>query len=186
MTSNRQHPPQTSLGHYSGFVTRLVAWIIDCLLLTATVTITAGVISFLANNFRINEILGLGGELNQIAIAISVGLALFLPPIYNMVMWILAGQTVGKWIMGVRVVRTNGQGVTFWVALRRQIGYFISAILFLGFIWILFDNRRQGFHDRLAGTFVVYSWPEIEEPVKPVKDRARSIRLQRKMAEEQG
>jgi uncharacterized RDD family membrane protein YckC len=29
-------------------------------------------------------------------------------------------------------------------------------------LWILFDNRRQGWHDKLAGTIVVYSWPESE------------------------
>ena len=38
----------------------------------------------------------------------------------------------------------------------RVLGYIVSAILMLGFIWIAVDRRRQGFHDKLAGTFVVY------------------------------
>ena len=67
----------------------------------------------------------------------------------------------------------------------QALAYLISAILFLGYLWILFDNRRQGFHDKIAGTFVVYSWPEVEQPVRPVRDRARRLRLKRKMAQEQ-
>ncbi len=43
--------------------------------------------------------------------------------------------------------------VWFWV---KYLGYYLSAIpLLLGFVWVAFDKRKQGFHDKLAGTFVV-------------------------------
>jgi len=186
MTSDKQSPPETSLGQYAGFVTRLVAWTIDRLLLIAVLSITVAVISFFANAFRINEILGLAEDFDKVLIALTVVLAVFLPLVYDIGLWMLAGQTLGKRIMGVRVVQTNGQRITFWAAVWRQIGYFLSAILFLGYLWILFDNRRQGLHDKLARTFVVYSWPEVEKPVRPIQDRMRRNRLERKMAEEQG
>jgi uncharacterized RDD family membrane protein YckC len=186
MTSSEQVPQETSLGQYAGFVTRLIAGFIDRLLLIAIISVSVAVISFLADSFRINEILGFGEDMRLVVGIIAVGLAVSVPLVYNIGSWMLAGQTLGKWIMGVRVVRTNGQRMSFWAALRRQIGYVISAILFLGYLWILFDNRRQGFHDKLAGTFVVYSWPEVEGPIKPIQDQMRRIRLKRRMAEEQG
>jgi uncharacterized RDD family membrane protein YckC len=186
MTSSEQSTQETTLGQYAGFTTRFIAWFMDRLLLTAIISISVAVISFLADSFRINEFLGLGEEMRLIVVVIAVGMAVSVPVVYNIGSWMLAGQTVGKWIMGLRVVQTNGQRLTFWASLRRQIGYVLSAILFLGFLWILFDNRRQGFHDKLAGTFVVYSWPEVEGPVRPIQDRMRRIRLERRMAEEEG
>ncbi len=60
----------------------------------------------------------------------------------------------------MRVLRKDGTRVRLGNALRRQIGYWISGIFYLGFLWILFDNKRQGFHDKIAGTIVTYSWPE--------------------------
>jgi hypothetical protein len=61
----------------------------------------------------------------------------------------------------------------------------ISGILFLGYLWILFDNRRQGFHDKLAGTYVVYSWPEEELRGTFVVDRVQRFRHKRQAAQNQ-
>lgn len=185
MTSSEQFPHDNPLGQYAGFTTRLIAWFIDQLLLIAAISVSAAVIGFIAQSFRINELLGFGERLRPIVEGIAVAVALSVPVVYNIGSWILAGQTIGKWIMGVRVVQTSGKQMTFWPSLWRQIGYLISAILFLGYLWILFDNRRQGFHDKIAGTFVVYSWPEPQQPVRPVRDRLRRARLQRKLAEEE-
>ena len=57
-------------------------------------------------------------------------------------------------------MRPDGKRLKLRNAIWRQLGYFISTILYLGFIWIIFDNKRQGFHDKLGGTIVTYSWPE--------------------------
>jgi uncharacterized RDD family membrane protein YckC len=69
----------------------------------------------------------------------------------------------------------DGERLRLWNVLRRHVGYVISGILFLGFLWILFDNRRQGWHDKLAGTIVVYSWPEEELQGTMVRDRLQQI-----------
>ena len=79
----------------------------------------------------------------------------------------------------MRVVRTDGKRLKFGNALRRSLGYIVSGILFLGYLWILFDNRRQGFHDKLAGTMVVYSWPEDELQGTFVRDKVEHIRYRR-------
>ena len=79
--------------------------------------------------------------------------------LYPALFWMINGQTFGKRIMGLRVVRMNGEEMTFGRGLLRVLGYLLSALpLFLGFIWVIFSNKRRGWHDMLAGTCVIYSW----------------------------
>jgi uncharacterized RDD family membrane protein YckC len=78
---------------------------------------------------------------------------------YYVFFWTIAGQTPGKMIMGVRVVTMEGEPLSFWRSVRRFIGYMLSFLaLYVGFLWILVDNNRQGWHDKLAGTIVIYVW----------------------------
>ena len=66
------------------------------------------------------------------------------------------GQTPGKRLMGIRVIKVNGAPVTAVDVVIRYIGYIINtAILLLGWIWAIFDANHQGLHDKLAGTYVV-------------------------------
>ena len=75
---------------------------------------------------------------------------------YFICFWAWRGQTPGKWIMRLKITQFDGSPVTWGGALLRYCGYIISAVpLFLGFFWVGFDNRRQGFHDKIAETFVV-------------------------------
>lgn len=170
-------PDTTLYGQYAGFVTRLVAFALDRLILTVILTTMAAVVTFLYESFNVNQWFGTD-QLAQVlvtALAIVTGIVIILS--YDIGFWLLAGQTPGKRAMGVRVVRTDGQRMTFGNAVRREIGYWISAILFLGFLWAIVDNRRQGVHDKLAGTLVLYSWPEEGET--PVEDRLRRYRERR-------
>src|SRR5215470_17913788 len=67
------------------------------------------------------------------------------------------GQSFGKRFIGVRVVRTDGRPIDYQTAvLRHIVGYPLSILLFgLGIVWMLWDGRRQGWHDKLARTVVV-------------------------------
>jgi uncharacterized RDD family membrane protein YckC len=57
------------------------------------------------------------------------------------------------------VLTTNGKRVPVLRAIIRTASYFLSAVIgFLGFALVLFDDRRQGLHDKLSGTYVVYAW----------------------------
>jgi hypothetical protein len=50
----------------------------------------------------------------------------------------------------------NGQNLKFWRSTRRAIGDLLAALpLFVGFLWVLVDDRRQGWHDKLADSIVV-------------------------------
>jgi uncharacterized RDD family membrane protein YckC len=67
----------------------------------------------------------------------------------------LTGQTVGKLAFGLKVVRRDGSTIGFGRSTVRYFGSFISMLFAgLGFIWIAFDGRKQGWHDKMAGSFV--------------------------------
>jgi uncharacterized RDD family membrane protein YckC len=76
---------------------------------------------------------------------------------YHWISTFLYGQTFGKKLFGLRVVSNNKSKITLGRAFIREVlGRFVSAIIFgLGFIWILFDEKRQGWHDKLADTIVL-------------------------------
>jgi len=66
------------------------------------------------------------------------------------------GQTIGKMIFGLRVVRTNGQPLSFLQALGRALSYTVSALpLFLGFYWAGITAKKRAWHDWIADTMVV-------------------------------
>ena len=74
-------------------------------------------------------------------------------------LWLVStrGQSPGKIVVGIKIVRMDGSSLGFGGALMREIiGKIVSSVIFyLGYIWILFDGKRQGWHDKIAGTYVV-------------------------------
>ena len=65
--------------------------------------------------------------------------------------------TIGKIIMGIKVVNEQGERISFLNATGRYFAKIISAaILFIGFIMAAYDVNRQALHDKLAKTFVIY------------------------------
>jgi uncharacterized RDD family membrane protein YckC len=162
------YPQVTRLGQYAGFATRLIATIIDRLIVSGAISIIAAVTNIVLEALGLDQLLRLQGQGSLIMPVFVAVLALLLPIAYDIGFWLLAGQTPGKRVMGLRIVRTDGERVRFGNCVRRVIGYWISAILFLGYLWVLVDNRRQGFHDKIAGTFVVYTWPDAGPPARAV------------------
>ncbi len=66
------------------------------------------------------------------------------------------GRTPGKMLLGLQVVSADGVPISFGVAFLRSVGYLVSSLVFcLGYIWIGFDKRKQGWHDKIAGTVVI-------------------------------
>lgn len=80
-----------------------------------------------------------------------------LPAVAVVAFWIYRQATPGKIAIGARIVdaRTGGTPSTGQL-IGRYLGYYVSLFgLGLGFVWIAFDPRKQGWHDKLAGTVVV-------------------------------
>ena len=69
----------------------------------------------------------------------------------------LFGRTIGKWVAGVSVVDEEGNKPGVALAIPREmVGRFVATISFgVGIIWVIFDKNRQGWHDKMAGTYVV-------------------------------
>jgi uncharacterized RDD family membrane protein YckC len=67
------------------------------------------------------------------------------------------GTTPGKHLLGLEVLDEDGDPAGFWRMIGREwFAKILSAmVLGLGFLWILIDKDRQGWHDKLAGTYVV-------------------------------
>lgn len=76
---------------------------------------------------------------------------------YILFFWVYQnGQTLGKKIMGLRIVKENGQSLDFPTAVTRYFGYLISAAVFcLGLISAAFNPKKQGWHDKMANTIVI-------------------------------
>lgn len=66
------------------------------------------------------------------------------------------GQTLGMRALNIKVVKTDGSQLDLVGAFLRYVGLFISvAVLLIGVIWAAFDAQKQGWHDKIAGTYVV-------------------------------
>lgn len=66
------------------------------------------------------------------------------------------GQTPGKAMLKLKVVRTEGKDMSYGIAFLRWVSYFISALpLYIGFVWAAFDGEKQAWHDKIAGTVVI-------------------------------
>jgi uncharacterized RDD family membrane protein YckC len=75
---------------------------------------------------------------------------------YYVVFWSKSGQTIAKSVLGITVVGSNGKPLSVGRAILRYFGYIISAVpLSLGFLWIAFDKKRQGWHDKIAASFTI-------------------------------
>jgi uncharacterized RDD family membrane protein YckC len=143
---------------FAGFGERLLAYIIDALIVGAIVTVLS---LLLAAPF----IGMMGGDPNdlsggQIAFIVAWALIIAVATIgYFPWFWARSGATPGMKAMGLRVVRdADGGPISVGQALLRLVGYWVSGLVFyLGYIWIFIDNRRRGWHDLIAGTLVVKS-----------------------------
>jgi uncharacterized RDD family membrane protein YckC len=159
------HPINTQHVVYAGFFHRFVAAIIDGVIIG---TITS------ALSFAVNFITGMAlGVQNGTVPGASQDIAFATANIVNMFVGLInlginigyfvyfigkTGQTPGKSLMHLKVIRLSdglppGYGSAI---LREAIGKFISAIaIFLGYLWMIWDPRKQTWHDKIAGTVVI-------------------------------
>ena len=140
----------------AGFVTRLVAFFIDQVIIGVALFILTLTVGIVFRSFRLSELLGTR-DLTLQLVTIPLGAAgLILSFFYYVGFWLLAGQTPGKAVLGLAIVQTDGGPLRLGRAIVRWLGYWLSGILFLGYLWILVDDRRQALHDKLARTLVVH------------------------------
>jgi uncharacterized RDD family membrane protein YckC len=122
----------------AGFMIRTGALALDALLVGMLVGFTS---SLLPRFLQFNH--GPGGILLALAI-------------YGAVMWKHKGTTIGGIVCGLKVVRLDHREIDWATAIVRALGCFLSLMVAgLGFIWVAFDDEKQSWHDKIAGTTVV-------------------------------
>ena len=145
---------------YAGFWARSGATIIDTiLLLLITTPITVSIYGW---SYYTDANIGI------IAGPADFLISWVLPAIAVIVFWILKQATPGKMAISSKIVdATTGNPASPAQLISRYFAYFVSTIpLFLGIIWVAFDKRKQGWHDKLAGTVVIKKTNTGPEPVK--------------------
>lgn len=139
---------------YAGFGIRLVATLIDFILLS----LIRWIVSVL-----LKMPLGEGGA--NVASIVSLIISIS----YYVVYQAKYGQTIGKKAMNIKVITYDGETPTmFAFFLREVIGKTISAIiLFIGYLMVIWDAKKQGLHDKIASTYVVYVEQTVTKPQQP-------------------
>jgi uncharacterized RDD family membrane protein YckC len=132
---------------YAGFWQRAAAFLIDCLIVIVILA-PLMIVVFGMREISLDPAEHSWDLLVPLAIAVAV-----------IGFWRYCGATPGKIALAVRIVDAESGGAPTTVRLvLRFLGYFISALpLYLGFLWIAIDRRKQGWHDKIAGTVVINS-----------------------------
>jgi uncharacterized RDD family membrane protein YckC len=130
-----------AISNKAGFWIRTFAYLIDAI----GIGIVSGIIA---------SIIGGGGP----AGTTSNGLSFLFGLAYFVYFWSAqgGGQTLGMRVLNLKVIRTDGSALTMTQGLIRYLGLFVSFIvLLIGVIWVAFDADKQGWHDKIAGTYVI-------------------------------
>jgi uncharacterized RDD family membrane protein YckC len=142
---------------HAGMVSRATAFVIDAVVIGVTVLVVAALLQSVEGFFTLYGAPALLAPSRGMLAAATIAFSVVFPVAYPVGFWALSGQTPGKALLGLRVMRTDGRRMTLSTALLRYLGYWLSALpLFLGFAWILVDDQRRGWHDWIAGTYVAY------------------------------
>jgi uncharacterized RDD family membrane protein YckC len=147
---------------FAGFWRRFAAYMIDGFILSIILTILAiiSVIAYFAGALSANKNALLAGlmnldQLSWVTLWIWLG-STILNIVYFTYFYATSGRSPGKMIMGLQVVTSEGGPLSFGVAFLRSVGYLVSSLFFgLGFIWVGFDKKKQGWHDKIASTVVI-------------------------------
>lgn len=150
---------------YAGFWMRVVAYIIDSLIMSV-IFVPLGIILgvFLA---------GAGIDQNSIEFQLinlsSNGVSLLAGWMYHGFMESSSWQgTVGKKALGLRVTDLDGHRISFARATGRYFGTILSGMIcFIGFFMVAFTEKKQALHDMMAGTLVLSGPAPASQPLPP-------------------
>lgn len=132
---------------YGGFWIRLVAYIIDAILISLVLGVVTSI--FGVRYMDMDDMSQIDPTVNLLSLAVAW--------LYFALMESSErGATVGKMAMGLRVVTNDGKRLSFMNATGRYFAKILSAMIFcIGFIMIAFTDRKRGLHDMIASTLVI-------------------------------
>jgi uncharacterized RDD family membrane protein YckC len=131
---------------YGGFGVRLVAYLVDLLWIVPL----SGLLYWLGYGSEMMDPESPTRPFTELLVNLAAAAIV-------VAFWVKRQATPGKMLMGLRIVDASSGGpVPLGRYVVRYLGYILSGlILMLGYLWIIWDPKRQGWHDKLAGTVVV-------------------------------
>ena len=150
--------PETYTAPWGGFMRRACAFIVDgvmisllgsLMLLLAYVGYKVGLTAH-GKSLTVDNSQALAFILTLGWIGLSAG--------YFVILHGSEGQTIGKWLLGLRVVGAERGAVTHGQAFTRWLAAAALAPLVLGFLWIIWSREKRAWHDIVAGTWVIRDW----------------------------
>jgi uncharacterized RDD family membrane protein YckC len=153
-----------------GLATRALAGVIDLALIGALFSITSGLVaSIIPAIAGDGDGLSIWGVLTWGVVGFVVGGAIFVA------FWALIGQTPGMRLLSIHLDADGSQEIGLKRALRRIFAVPLSLLpLGLGFFAILLSPQRRGWHDRIAGTTVLYDEEATTAPWSQLKRKSRA------------
>jgi len=142
---------------YVGFWVRFLAFVVDSIAIMILLAIVAMFIP--VSSEPGTDLSSLEEVQGAILLALPrMGLDALLSALVFLLLWNYIRSSLGKLIFKAYILDKSGRKASFTQLLVRYFGYFISLACFgLGFLWIAFDPKKQGWHDKMAGTIVVYN-----------------------------
>ena len=157
--SRSEIPYESEVGpdvRWGGFFRRLVAFIVDLIVLFLFCMLMGwmGYIGYKVGLSAHDRFVSLENA-GPLVLFLSLGWA-FLTTAYFVVFHGMDGQTVGKWLLGLRVIGAGKVPVSYRQAFLRWLATIVVTIpLGIGIFWILLSGEKRGWHDRIARTWVI-------------------------------
>lgn len=153
---------------YAGFWIRALAILIDGLIILSPMlvidyllfTLTGPDMSYVEYNFTETDV-----PLWTTYDTLSIISNILIGAVYYGVLTFKYRGTIGKLVIGLQVVGGNGEGISFGRAVGRYFAYMLSSILYIGYIMVAFSKKKQGLHDKICKTYVVYKQTPFKEPL---------------------
>src|SRR5690349_29301 len=153
-------PPGTGRdlrGQYSGFASRFIAFLVDCVVSIGVFMLVLAAASFAASVLTGTSIHW--SRANLWVVIAFFGWEFF----YYAYCWTAGGKTPGMVLLGLQVVSLDGSQAGTRRGIIRTLAFPLSFILLgLGFVGILFQRDRRALHDLIADTAVIYDWDARE------------------------
>jgi uncharacterized RDD family membrane protein YckC len=145
---------------YAGFWLRFGAYFIDAIITAIGINILMFIVTIVLRMISVGSVAGT-------VIVFSSMISLILTFLYYCLLTHYKGATYGKMFMGIEVRSVDNQRLSLSkVIIRETIGKIVSSIIFcIGYIMVAFTEKKQGLHDLMASSVVVYKDPTKELPI---------------------
>ena len=140
----------------ASFFSRFIAWLVDNFAIAVIAFLLSLLLSVLTGITRGSDSFLLRALTGTLAVMLGFGI-LILQFLYFGYFWNKNGQSIGMKLTGIKVIRQDGNLMSYVrAALRGTFGYWVSGLIFgLGYIWAAFDSEKETWHDKIFDTWVV-------------------------------